>query len=157
MRPFPLYIAALMLAGLCGGTIGAAAGGATSYFGSSSKSCEFESIAIVMVGAIGGAIGLLVGGAIGFFASFAGRSSGSINCMAGIQASLIAAVAADDTLFRVSTMVSLNGGINHQCFFAVCTGAAVGQQSCCCSASLLPIADWPESLAPPGLCHSDSF
>ncbi len=116
-----------MLAGLCSSTIGAAGGGAISYFASSSKSCDFESIAIVMVGAIGGAIGLLVGGAIGFFASFAGRSSGSINCMAGIQASLIAAVATDDTLFPVSTMVSLNGGItHHQCIFAVFTGAAVG-------------------------------
>ena len=46
-----------------------------------------------------------------YLQSFAGRSSGSINCIAGIQALLIPAVAADDTLLRVSTMVSLNGGI----------------------------------------------
>ncbi len=80
-----------------------------------------------MVGATGGAIGLLVGGAIGVFASFARRSSGSIYCVAGIQTSLIAAIAADDTLFRVSMTVSPNGGItHHQCIFAVFTGAAVG-------------------------------
>ena len=116
-----------MLAGLSGGAIGAAGGGAISFFTASSKSCDFETIAIVMVGTAGGAIGLLVGGAIGFFASFAGRSSASINCMAGIQTSLIAAVASDDTLFRVSTVVSLNGGVtHHQCIFAVFTGAAVG-------------------------------
>ncbi len=47
--------------------------------------------------------------------------------MAGIQTSLIAAVAADDTLLRVSMTVSPNGGITHQqCIFAVFTGAAVG-------------------------------
>ena len=127
MRPFPLHITTLMLAGLSGGAIGAAGGGAISFFAASSKSCDFEAIAIVLVGAAGGALGLLVGGAAGFFASFFGRSSGSINCMAGIQSSLIAAVAADDTLFRVSTMVSFNGGItHHQCIFAVFTGAAVG-------------------------------
>jgi len=130
VRPYPLYIATLMLAGLSGGAIGAAAGGVISFFAASSKSCDFETIAIVVAGAVGGAIGMLAGGAIGFFASFAGRSSGSINCMAGIQASLIAAVAADDTLFRVSTMVSLNGGItHHQCIFAVLTGAALGASS----------------------------
>ena len=127
MKPFPLYIATLMLTGLTGGVIGAAGGGSISFFAASSKSCDFVAIAIIMVGAAGGAIGLLAGGAIGFFASFAGRSSGSINCMAGLPASLIAAVAADDTLFRVSTMVSLNGGITHrQCIFAVFMGAAVG-------------------------------
>lgn len=127
VRSFPLYNAALMLAGLSGGAIGAAGGGAISFLAAGSKSCDFETIAIVIVGAAGGAIGLLVGGATGFFASFAGRSSGSVNCMAGIQASLIAAVSADETLFRVSTMVSLNGDItHHQCIFAVFTGAAVG-------------------------------
>lgn len=116
-----------MLAGVSGGAIGAACGGVISFFAASSKSCDFETVAIVIVGAVGGAIGLLVGGATGFFASFAGRSSGSINCIAGIQTGLIAAVGADDTLFRVSTMVSLNGGITHrQCIFAVFTGAAVG-------------------------------
>ncbi len=109
------------------GAIGAAGGGAISFLAASSKSCDFETIAIVMIGTAGGAIGLLVGGAIGFFASFAGHSSASINCMAGIQTSLIAAVAADDTLFRVSTVVSLNGGVtHHQCIFAVFTGAALG-------------------------------
>ncbi len=127
MRYFPLHNATLILAGLSGGAIGAAAGGAISFLAAGSKSCDFEIVAIVIVGAVGGAIGLLVGGATGFFASFAGRSSGSISCMAGIQASLIAAVVADDTLFRVSTIVSLNGGItHHQCIFAVFTGAAVG-------------------------------
>ncbi len=127
MRSFPLYNATLMLAGLSGGAIGAAGGGAISFFTASAKSCDFETIAIVMVGTAGGAIGLLVGGAIGFFASFAGRSSGSTNCMAGIQTSLIAAVAADDTLLRVSMTVSPNGGItHHQCIFAVFTGAALG-------------------------------
>ncbi len=127
MRPFPRYIATLMLAGLSGGAIGATGGGAISFFAASSKSCDFVAIAIFLVGAAGGAIGLLAGGAIGFIASFAGRSSGSINCIAGIQALLIAAVAADDTLLRVSTRVSLNGGItHHQCIFAVLIGAAVG-------------------------------
>ena len=127
MRPFPLYIATLMLVGLSGGAIGAAGGGVSSFFIASSKSCDFETIAIVLVGAAGGAIGLLVGGAIGFFASFAGRSSGSISCMAGIPIGLIAAVAGDDTLLRVSMTVSPNGGItHHQCVFAVFTGAAVG-------------------------------
>ena len=127
MRSFPLYIAVLMLAGLSGGAIGAAGGGAISFFTASSKSCDIETIAIVLVGTVGGAIGLLVGGATGFFASFAGRSLDSINCMAGIQTGLIAAVAADDALFRVSMMVSLNSGItHHQCIFAVFTGAAVG-------------------------------
>jgi len=123
VRPFPLYVAILMLAGLSGSAIGAAGGGAIGFFAASSKSCDFETIAIVLVGAAGGAIGLLVGGATGLFASFAGRSPGSINCMAGIQTGLIVAVAADDTLFRVS----LNGGVtHHQCIFAVLTAAAVG-------------------------------
>ncbi len=127
VRSFPLYNATLMLASLSGGAIGAAGGGAISFFAASSKSCDFEAIAIVLVGAAGGALGLLAGSAIGFVASVAGHSPGSINCMAGIQASLIAAVSADETLFRVSTMVSLNGGItHHQCIFAVFTGAAVG-------------------------------
>ncbi len=127
VRSFPLYNATLILAGLSGGAIGAAGGGAVSFFAASSMSCDFEAVAIFMVGAVGGAIGLLVGGATGFFASFAGRSSGSIICMAGIQTSLIAAVAADDTLLRVSMTVPSNGGItHHQCIFAVFTGAAVG-------------------------------
>jgi len=127
VRSFPLYISTLMLAGLSGGAIGAAGGGAISFLAVSSKSCDFGTVAVVMVGATGGAIGLLVGGAIGVFASFARRSSGSIYCVAGIQTSLIAAIAADDTLFRVSMTVSPNGGItHHQCIFAVFTGAAVG-------------------------------
>ncbi len=127
MRPFPLYIATLMLAGLSGGAIGATGGGAISFFAASSKSCDFVAIGIFLVGAVGGAVGLLAGGAIGFFASFAGRYSGSINCIAGIQALLIAAVAADETLLWISTRVSLNGGItHHQCIFAVFIGAAVG-------------------------------
>jgi len=127
VRPFFQYIATLMLAGLSGGAIGAIGGGAISFLAASSKSCDFVAIAVILIGAAGGAIGLLVGGAIGFFASFAGRSSGSINCIAWIQALLIATVAADDTLLRVSTRVSLNGGItHHQCIFAVFIGAAVG-------------------------------
>ena len=74
MRQFPLYIAVLMLAGLSGGAIGAACGGAISFLAASSKSCDFETIAIVIVGAVGGAIGVLLGGATVFFASFAGAS-----------------------------------------------------------------------------------
>ena len=55
-----------------------------------------------------------------------GAPQGSINCIVGIQDLLIPAVAADDTLLRVSTN-SLNGDItHHQCIFAVLIGAAVG-------------------------------
>ncbi len=116
-----------MLAALSGGAIGAAGGGAISFFAASSQSCDFETVAIVLVGAVGGVIGILVGGASGFFASFAGRSSSSLNCMAGLQAGLVAAVAADDKLGGGSMMVSLNSGItHHQCIFAVFMGAAVG-------------------------------
>ena len=50
-----------MLAGLSGGAIGAAGGGAISFLAVSSKSCDFGTVAVVMVGATGGAIGLLVG------------------------------------------------------------------------------------------------
>ena len=77
MRPFPLYIATLMLTGLTGGVIGSAGGGAISFFAASSKSCDFETVAIVIVGAVGGAIGLLLGGATGFFAVFTGAAVGS--------------------------------------------------------------------------------
>ena len=48
MKPFPLYIARLMLAGLSGGAIGAAGGGAISFFASSSKSCDFDTVAIII-------------------------------------------------------------------------------------------------------------
>ena len=127
VRSFPLYNAALILAGLSAGAVGAAGGGTISFFAASSKSCDFDTMAIVLVGAVSGAIGLILGSAIGFFASFAGRSSVSINCMALIPTGLIAGAAADDSAFRVSTGASLNSGItHHQCIFAVIIGAAVG-------------------------------